>query len=82
MLLYITKVTRNKLDILYFCKSFSVLSLFFWNRKKKLAKFNLTNLDNRDDSTDGEYWLKYENLIDEKKDKLWDAILFALQKYQ
>jgi hypothetical protein len=47
-----------------------------------LSKFRLTNLDNRDDSADSEYWLKYENLIDDKKEKLWDAMLYGLQNYQ
>jgi hypothetical protein len=46
-----------------------------------LAKFKLTDLDNRDDSCDQEYWEKYENLIDHKKEKLWDAMIYALQKY-
>lgn len=50
--------------------------------RHKLAKFRLTNLDNRDDSHDHEYWDKYENLIDNKKEKLWEAMLYALQKYQ
>jgi hypothetical protein len=47
-----------------------------------LAKFRLTNLDNRNDSADVEYWLRYETLIDEKKNKVWDAMLYSLQKYQ
>lgn len=50
--------------------------------KPKLSKFRLKNLDNRDDSTDQEYWKKYENVIDSKKEKVWDAMLYALQKYQ
>ena len=50
--------------------------------KKKLAKFNLASLNDRDGSADADYWLKYENLIDDKKNKLWDAMLYSLQKYQ
>ena len=50
--------------------------------QQKLAKFRLSNVDNRDDSTDKEYWEKYEHLIDEKSEKLWDAMLYGLQKYQ
>ena len=49
--------------------------------RQKLAKFRLTNMDNRDDSADQVYWEKYENLIDPKKEKLWDAMLYALEKY-
>lgn len=56
--------------------------LLFYSSQIKLSKFRLTNLDNRDDSADSEYWLKYENLIDDKKEKLWDAMLYALQNYQ
>ncbi|RMZ94279.1 Dynein regulatory complex 1 [Brachionus plicatilis] len=51
------------------------------NHQKKLSKFRLENLDNRDDSADAEYWKKYENLISSKKEKLWDAMLYSLQKY-
>ena len=50
--------------------------------KKRSGKFHLTSLDDRDDSADIEYWMKYETLIDDKKEKLWDAMLFSLQKYQ
>lgn len=50
--------------------------------KQNLAKFRLINLDNRDDSVDSEYWLKYENIIDEKKEKLWDAMIYLFDKYQ
>jgi hypothetical protein len=28
------------------------------------------------------YELIYENLIDDKKEKLWDAMLYAMQNYQ
>lgn len=51
------------------------------DNKKKLAKFSLSSLNDRNDSTDAEYWLRYENLIDDKKNKLWDAMLSSLQKY-
>lgn len=47
-----------------------------------MAKFSLSSLNDRNDSTDAEYWLRYENLIDDKKNKLWDAMLSSLQKYQ
>jgi hypothetical protein len=62
--------------------SISFSRFFCLNRKQNLAKFRLANLDNRDDTADGEYWQKYENLIDEKKEKLWNALLYALDKYQ
>lgn len=51
-------------------------------RAAKLSKFRLESLDNRDDSCDHEYWKKYENLIGPKKEKLWDAMLYSLNKYQ
>lgn len=52
------------------------------DNKKKQAKFSLSTLNDRNDANDGEYWLKYENLIDDKNNKLWDAMLSSLQKYQ
>lgn len=39
-------------------------------------------MDERDDSGDQDYWKKYEHLISSKKEKLWDGMLYALQKYQ
>lgn len=48
---------------------------------KKMAKFSLSSLNERNDSTDSEYWSRYENLIDDKKNKLWDAVSYSLQKY-
>ncbi|CAF0707498.1 unnamed protein product [Brachionus calyciflorus] len=50
-------------------------------RQQKLSKFRLESLDNRDDSGDQQYWKKYENLISPQKEKLWDAMLYSLQKY-
>lgn len=61
---------------------FKLINLSVVNSRKRSGKFNLTSLDNRDDSADIEYWNKYETLIDDKKEKLWDAILYGLQKYQ
>jgi hypothetical protein len=46
-----------------------------------MSKFRLNNLDDRDTSSDSDYWNKYAHLIDDKKEKLWDSMLFALQKY-
>lgn len=31
---------------------------------------------------DTEYWSKYPNVIDEKRERLWAALLEGLQKYQ
>lgn len=58
------------------------INVFYYSQQKKLSKFRLENLDNRDDSTDAQYWKKYEDLINPKKEKLWDAMLYSLQKYQ
>jgi len=59
-----------------------VVSDFLIQSRKKLAKFSLSSLNDRNDSADSEYWNKYENLIDDKKNKLWDSMLYSLQKYQ
>ena len=50
--------------------------------KQKISKFRLTDSDDRDTAGDKDYWLKYINLIDEPREKVWDAVLFALQKYK
>jgi len=67
-------------EVIIALKTFVTLHHKSENRKR-LAKFRLTNMDNRDDSADQIYWEKYENLIDPKKEKLWDAMLYALEKY-
>jgi hypothetical protein len=49
--------------------------------RQKISKFRLTDSDDRDTAGDKDYWLKYINLIDGPREKVWDAVLFALQKY-
>lgn len=68
-------------EVLTALKTFATLNQKS-DSKKKLAKFSLSSLNDRNDSADSEYWMKYENLIDDKKNKLWDAMLSSLQKYQ
>lgn len=68
-------------EVITALKTFATLNQKSDN-KKKLAKFSLSSLNDRNDSADGDYWKKYENLIDDKKNKLWDGVLYSLQKYQ
>ncbi len=64
--------------------------MFFFLRKRKFisiratsqAAYQVATLDDRDDSLDVEYWTKYPNVIDEQRERLWDALLSGLQKYQ
>ncbi|CAF1209263.1 unnamed protein product, partial [Didymodactylos carnosus] len=46
------------------------------------AAYKVATLDDRDDSLDSEYWSKYANVIDERRERLWDSLLLGLQKYQ
>ncbi|CAF3016355.1 unnamed protein product [Rotaria socialis] len=43
--------------------------------------YQVATLDDRDDSLDKEYWSKYPNVVDDKREHLWDALLSGLQKY-
>ncbi|GFO13898.1 dynein regulatory complex protein 1-like [Plakobranchus ocellatus] len=45
------------------------------------AQFHLSSLEDRDDSQDSDYWNKYANFLSEKKERLWDALVDALEKY-
>jgi hypothetical protein len=51
-------------------------------RATSQAAYQVATLDDRDDSLDVEYWSKYPNVIDDKRERLWDAFLSGLQKYQ
>jgi len=50
-------------------------------RATSQAAYQVATLDDRDDSLDIEYWSKYPNVIDERRERLWDALLSGLQKY-
>ena len=52
------------------------------SRVHSQAAYQVATLDERDDSSDADYWAKYPNVIDEKRERLWDALLPGLQKYQ
>lgn len=49
--------------------------------KGKAAQFKIACLDERDDSDDTGYWLKYPAVLPERKERLWDALLDSLEKY-
>ena len=64
----------------------SKLIFFFFEfyvnpRATSQAVYQVATLDDRDDSLDVEYWTKYPNVIDERRERLWDALLSGLQKY-
>ncbi|CAL1532912.1 unnamed protein product [Lymnaea stagnalis] len=43
--------------------------------------FRLSTLENRDDSRDSDYWQKYAGLLSAKRERVWDALVEALEKY-
>ena len=51
-------------------------------RVSSQAAYQVATLDDRDDSLDVEYWSKFPNVIDERRERLWDGLLSGLQKYQ
>ena len=54
---------------------------FILIRATSQAAYQVATLDERDDSLDVEYWSKYPNVIDETRERQWDALLEGLQKY-
>lgn len=49
--------------------------------KNKYAQFKITSLDERDDSDDSMYWLKHAHCLSDKRERVWEALLDALEKY-
>ncbi|KAK3087953.1 hypothetical protein FSP39_012723 [Pinctada imbricata] len=49
--------------------------------KGKQSQFKIASLEERDSSQDSEYWAKYAKLTDDKRERLWDALLEGLEKY-
>jgi hypothetical protein len=50
--------------------------------KGKNAQFQIASLEERDDSGDTEHWQKYPSVVSEKNERLWDALVDALDGYQ
>lgn len=49
--------------------------------KGKQSQFKIKALEERDDSGDSEYWATYAQVLSKKKERLWEALLEALEKY-
>lgn len=49
--------------------------------KGKQSQFKIASLEERDASGDSQYWAKYASLINEKKERLWEALVDGLEKY-
>lgn len=47
----------------------------------KQSQFKIASLEERDSSEDSDYWASYAKLVDEKKERLWDALVEGLEKY-
>lgn len=47
----------------------------------KQSQFKIAFLEERDSSEDSDYWASYAKLVDEKKERLWDALVEGLEKY-
>lgn len=48
----------------------------------KQSQFKIASLEERDSSEDSDYWASYAKLVDEKKERLWDALVEGLEKYR
>jgi len=58
------------------------LNTNFRTSSGKQPQFKITNTDGRDSTDDAAYWQKYTQVIDGKKEKLWDALVDSLDKYR
>jgi len=47
----------------------------------KQAQFKIAALDERDDSDDAKYWSSFPSVLPVKTERMWDALLDALEKY-
>lgn len=48
----------------------------------KQPQFRISNQEGRDNADDEDYWQKYTQVINVKKEKLWDALVDSLDKYR
>ena len=53
-----------------------------FREKGKQSQFKIKALEERDDSGDSEYWATYAQVLSKKKERLWEALLEALEKYR
>ena len=49
------------------------------NSKKVVSRFG--SAKNRDTSMDEQYWKQLASVIDEKKERVWDALIEGFEKY-
>lgn len=52
------------------------------SRMGRQPQFKVSDSESRDNSDDAAYWEMYTAIIDEKKEKLWDALVESLEKYR
>lgn len=43
--------------------------------------FTLAEMEERDDSEDATYWGRYNGLVSENREQVWDALIAGLEKY-
>ena len=56
---------------------------FFHHREKGTrGQFRIQALEERDSSEDASYWAKYSEVLPDKTERLWDALVDGLEKYR
>ena len=66
----------------FYCVINSLLFLQYRTGGAKQPQFKISNQEGRDNTDDEAYWKKYVQVIDPKKEKLWDALVDSLDKYR
>jgi len=80
-------ISSDCVDLIHPNEVLKALRAFVEDTRKGLkesapkSQFHITSLENRDASLDSDYWQKYASLLSEKKERMWDALIEALEKY-
>ena len=59
-----------------------LLLLSIAREKGRSTQFKISALEERDDSDDAGYWQKYPGVLPETRERLWDALIDAFEKYR
>lgn len=80
-------ISSDCVDLIHPNEVLKALRAFVEDTRKGLkdsapkSQFHIASLENRDASMDSDYWQKYASLLSEKKERMWDAFIEALEKY-
>ncbi|KAK0055480.1 dynein regulatory complex protein 1, partial [Biomphalaria pfeifferi] len=84
----LTQVPSDCVELIHPNEVFKALKAFVEDVRRhgkktdqKKGQFQLTTLEDRDDTLDSGYWEKYATLLSPHRERVWDALIDSLDKY-